>query len=1246
MRRALCLGLLFVCALIVFTGPVARAQLADRAVITGFVTDSSGSAIPDAKVTILNQDTGTKIVVGTNSAGNYSTPPLILGTYTVEVEKEGFKLSSTKGIVLSGGQTYRQDVKLEVGAVTQTVTVEGGVEQINTDNATVSHTIGETYYRDLPAAMGADIRLAESLLQLQPGFVPMQPNGDAIFRGSQFTSRINGGQTLATENWFDGAAFGYAEGHQGTQESSVPYTSVQEMTVVENTFSAQYGHTSGGFITYTTKSGTDKFHGNLYNFFSNDKLDAGNFFFTGKIANKKLPLTQDNWGAAVGGPVPKITKWGKTFWFFNVDGLDYHSTVNTGFVNTLPTALQKQGNFSEFLGGQATDTCPKGTPNQGLVYPVTDLAGNLILSGQIYNPNPATFTAVAGHTVTDPCTGSLINVPAGFVRQPYAGNIIPPSDPLLSSLGQFMVPNIPALDRNTLAVNGFGGSSDDNNKINVRTWLFRIDHTFNNKFSISNTYYQNNRPRIAHCGGPEGCNTLHDGETDSAANDTYIGQGFFQRITNHFEHLQMNWVIKPNLFNHTTLAYDRWHMQGNQLSGGVGWNQKLGLGLPNSPIFNKAGFPSINFSGPQGYTAYGTPWASGGSDINNRYQFLDDVSWTTGKHTIKAGIEYRYMTFPQTGWAVNTGGSFNFSSNETAQYDFRGANRGDVTGNGFASLLLGQVNSAGFSVPFAYMPKMKYSAPWINDDFKLTPKLTLSFGLRFDWQSGLYEQHGRFSTFDPAAQNPVGHLGATIFNSSKANGNSNWNVGPRFGFAYALNNRTVIRGGYGIYYAGAQADSWDPYPVDGYQTNPTAPNLTNGLLPAFYFQGIGSCPTQETTNNVGAVSCGWPTGSIVLPPQLRADVANGGNPVGVAPNTYTMPRYQNWSISFQRQLTQNMAIDIAYVGNHGTRLIDGRSSAGVFDNMNPGSVLALGSVLTSGQFNNGVPNAAAIAGGFTTPPYPTFTGTVAQSLRMWPQYQQINWRYFPNGASHYNAFQASFDRRMSQGLQFRVAYTYSRLMNNGSETGLGAGGPPVQNPSDMRSLYTVSSDDVPHILTLGWQYELPFGKGRRVGGNSSGVVNKVIGNWQISAIQTYQSGRPLSITMANNSLGGYLFNYTEYPNKVSGTKPFTGNFSDPNKDAYLNAAAWADPGQFAFGNAPREDENVRWFGYRNEDFSIQKDTYLGESKYVRFQGDAGNVFNRVFFCPPGTGLGNGNFGKTGSQCNIPRRWQLALQIFF
>src|SRR6266436_1593534 len=412
MKRTFSFGVfLFLSVLVVFSGSSVYAQQADRAVITGIVTDSSGAPVPDAKVTITSQETGSKTIVGTNSAG----------TYTLEVEKDGFKLATSHGIVVTGAQTYRQDVQLQLGSVTQSVTVEGGAEQINTENATVSHTIGETYYRDLPAVMGSDIRLAESLLQLQPGFVPMQPNGDAIFRGSQFTSRINGGQTMATENWFDGAAFGYAEGHQGTQESSVPYPSVQEMTVVENTFSAQYGHTSGGFITYTTKSGTDQFHGNVYNFFTNDKLDAGNFFFTNKIPNKKLPLTQDNWGAAIGGPVPKITKWGKTFWFVNVDGLDYHSTVNTGFVNTLPTPLQRQGDFSEFLGAQATATCAAGTPNAGTVYPVTDLLGRPILSGQIFNP--ATTTTVT-NTVLDPCTGSTATR-TGPVRDPYTGNVIP-----------------------------------------------------------------------------------------------------------------------------------------------------------------------------------------------------------------------------------------------------------------------------------------------------------------------------------------------------------------------------------------------------------------------------------------------------------------------------------------------------------------------------------------------------------------------------------------------------------------------------------------------------------------------------------------------------------------------------------------------------------------------------------------------------------------------------------------------------
>jgi len=306
-------------------------------------------------------------------------------------------------------------------------------------------------------------------------------------------------------------------------------------------------------------------------------------------------------------------------------------------------------------------------------------------------------------------------------------NIIPSTDPLLTGNpgAQYVASIIPALDRNTLfAPNEFGGTSDDNDKINVWTWLFRIDHTFNDKWSASFTYFQNHRPRTAHCGGPEGCNTANDGETDPEANDTYPGQGFYQFITNHFMHLQISTVIKPNLFNHATIAYDRWVMDGHQLSSGVSWNEKLGLGLPTEPAFNKAGFPSINFSGLVGYTTYGTPWYADGGDINNRYQFYDDLTWIVGKHTLKFGVQTEYHTHLQTGWAVGTGGTFNFSGNETAGLSGSGVPLGATTGDAFASFLLGQVDNANFTIPTFYMPKFYYASPWVNDSYKVTPHLT------------------------------------------------------------------------------------------------------------------------------------------------------------------------------------------------------------------------------------------------------------------------------------------------------------------------------------------------------------------------------------------------------------------------------------------------------------------------------------------------------------------------------------------
>ena len=1211
--------------LTLLTGTAVYAQVgADRVAVTGLVTDPTGASVPSAGITLLNQETGVKTVVATDGAGNFTTPAMILGNYTLAVTKEGFKAYSQPDMALNiGGRTYTQNVTLQLGAVSSTVEVQASAQLINTQSTEVSYQVGKQYYQDLPDIMGADVRLAETKLILSPGYVPTAPNGDAIFRGDAFQSRINGGQTVSWESWFDGAEYGYAEGHQQTHESSIPYSAVQEMTTTVNNFSAQYGHTSGGIVLYTTKSGTSKYHGNLYDILTSAKLDANNFFLNSSGVHI-LPLTQNNLGATFGGPVPKLHK---TFFFVNYDRFDYHSTVNTGFQNTLPTPAERGGNFSQLL--QYKCSAPPCQID-------TDALGRPIYSGEIFNP--ATTRTVSGVPVRD-----------GYGFDPTTGlptataNMIPSSDALLkmNAGAQYVASIIPSLDRNTLFTpNEFGGTSDDNDKINVYTLLFRIDHTFSDKWSLSFTYFQNHRPRTAHCGGPEGCNTVNNGQTDSQANDTYLGQGFYQLVTNHFAHLQISTVIKPNLFNHATLSYDRWLMQGHQLSSGVDWNAKLGLGLPDEPAHSKAGFPSLNFiGGPVGYTTYGTPWYADGGDINNRYQFYDDLTWIVGKHTLKFGVQTEYHTYPQTGWAVNTGGQFNFASGLVSGYNNAGTNLSSATGDAFAAMLLGQVDWAGFTNPTFYMPKFWYASPWVNDSYKVTPHLTLELGLRLDWNSGLSEQYGRFSTFSPTATQTIGGAsvpGAMVF-GSQAYGNGSTGVAPRFGFAYQLGQNSVIRGGFAEYFGATISGSWagNPYPTNGFATNPTAANVTGDEYPTFNFAN------------------GFPSSAITYPPNTSPAVENGASPVGVLPDSYEMPRYLNYTVSFQHQWRGNMDLTVAYVGNHATRLPINAENLGPEANQNAGSVLQYGALLTNGSFTNGVPNAALVTAGFTTPPYPGFTGDLAQALRPWPQYQNIAWREGHTGASHYNALQVQLNKRWRSNL-VTASYTWSRLTNNGAESGEAQSGlasgndSPLQNPSDMHDMWGPSVDDVPNTLAISEVYTLPFGHGQYFGGNVSSAVNKFIGNWNISGILSYETGRPQTMT-TNNILGSLLFaGGVQFPNTVSGQKPVnSGSFTNPYTQTYYNSGAFSDPGTYAFGNAPRTTSSIRGFHFYNEDLSIYKDTYFGESKYVRVQASAGNLFNRVDFCSPNSDIDAGSaFGTTFTQCNVPRRIQVSLQIFF
>ena len=431
------------------------------------------------------------------------------------------------------------------------------------------------------------------------------------------------------------------------------------------------------------------------------------------------------------------------------------------------------------------------------------------------------------------------------------------------------------------------------------------------------------------------------------------------------------------------------------------------------------------------------------------------------------------------------------------------------TGDPVASFLLGQVDNANFNVNFRHLENEQYIAPWVNDEFKATKNLTLTLGLRFDYQGCLSEAHGNQSTFDPNTPNPGagGHLGAIIFAGSgpgrtgakcfEKPPKDAW--GPRFGFAYRINDQTSIRGGYGIYYGGLSANQFAGSAELGFSTNPTVPNFTNGFSPAFYWD------------------TGFPKSVIQLPPTISPSIANGQGPTWITSNSNTLPRYQNYSADLGTSSRQRVCcLELSIPAITGPGCLPMPPALGLLDNMNNPSVLALGAALLGADINS----PAAMAAGIQSP-YPGFTGDVAQALRPWPQYTNLNVLSVPYGYSTYNAFTAQLDKRFTGGLFGRIAYTNSKLINSGAEDVLDGDDPGIQNPlrgaSDDRAL---SRDDVPQSLILAWSYELPFGKGKRF--NFTGPMDKIVGGWTISATQRYDEGRPLSITMACDFCG-YLF---------------------------------------------------------------------------------------------------------------------------
>ncbi len=1167
------------------------AQRADRATVTGVVTDPTGNSIAAALVKVRDDDTGVVTDLTTNGAGVYSSPSLVLGTYTISVEVAGFKTAIRYGIRLVGGQVFRQDIMMELGSLSDQVTVVASAEILNTANADVTHAVDANYYRNLPVVMGADIRLAEALLQLQPGYNPMKPNGDPMFRGSQFQSRLNGGQKSAMENFFDGVAFGYASGHNQSHESAPPIESVGEMKVITSTYSAQYGHSSGGTVEYTSKSGTKELHGSFYEYFANDKLNARGFF-----PDRTSKQRNNAFGWTVGGPVyiPKVYDGrNKTFFFTNFDWLRFRAGVLPGFGNTTPIDAFKAGDFSALLTGKQVGT---------------DAMGRSVMDGMIFDP---TTTRLVG------------GIP---VRDPFPGNRIPAS--MRSNVANQLSALMVHPDRPGTSFNVAGNPAGDQTWIgDFRTIVFRVDHQWTDKFKMATSFYWPKRPSIRNCGEVQGCSFKYDPRVSPEKNTDYIGNGFYQRIATHHANQQFDYIIKNNLLYHATASWDRWFMGGTPISAGVNWLDKL-WGTDKSGLLDKtAGPPNMTFTGNIPYTQIGMQWIGFGFEAINRWQFVNDLTWIKGKHSIKVGYEFRHHQFNFHGWAASTGGSFNFSRLGTGGYDANG-NVLSSTGDPFASFLLGQVQTASFLIPAFTTFTGNFGATYINDDYKVTSKLNLTLGMRFDYQGAWRERFDRFSAFDSTIPNSAagGRLGALAFAGTGPGrtGSRTFDkipidaFGPRFGFAYRVNERTVVRGGYGIYYAGVTFGQGST-PIIGFQANPTAPNLTNGLYPAFNLDD------------------GFPRNLVKLPPFIDPTFSNGTSPVGYPADGLRQPRYQNWSLTFQRQVGKDMVIEASYIGNHGTRLPHTPQFLGLGYNMNDPKVLSLGTKVLQSDINSPDARAAGI-----TSPYPGFTGIVAQALRPYPQYQSIEYRDVPIGKSRYDSFQINLDKRFANGFQFRTFYVRARLLNDRAESGQRGGGA-VQNPLNTQAgEWGLSEDDVPNVFNFTGTYELPFGK------NTTGLLAKILKGWTLNGIFRFDSGRPLVITM-NNDLAGLLFNGVKRPNRNDGTAGVSdlSNF-DPAKNSYFNKAAWTDPGPLQFGNAPARDGGVRGFSNIVEDVSIFKVTTFHERYKLRFEAQGGNVTNRVVFCDPGitgsTNWNSGSFGAISLQCNQPRSVQFGMKF--
>ncbi|HYK89418.1 MAG TPA: carboxypeptidase regulatory-like domain-containing protein [Acidobacteriota bacterium] len=1132
-----------------------------NATLNGSVVDPSGAVVAGAEVTLTNiaQQSEAKVITGED--GQFSFPNLKAGNYEIKVTAKGFKEYVQRGITLAINQIARQEIKLEIGEQAQTIEVSSNVVMLHSENAVREDSISPKTLAELPLLVSGGPRSSATFAILMPGV-------STGATGAAYDARVNGGLTSGDEAIMDGVTM--QEGFMSQngmvsifQDFPLTPDMVDEMKLVAANYEPQYGSTLSSAIVAVTKSGTSEFHGGGYEYHRNDSLNARQFG-----ADVRPRDLENDYGFHLGGPVkpPGIKKIpgiysdrSKAYFYINYEAFRIVGGVNRPTL-TVPTDKMRNGDFSEWVDG----------------------SGNLI---PIYDP-----ATVRNNPNFDP------DKPEGptnsrYLKNQFMGcngntpNVICPTDPrLVNSLAKAWLkyvptPNQPGIRNNYLSPIVV----PDTILAQTNYWLVKGDYYFREKDHFAATVWYQGAPAKFVSVFP----LQIASETFSAPQFSWVNR--------------FNWdhTFSPSLLNHISYGY---------------LNRNEGYGSVDKDYVNE--FPKIAgvakndippTVGISGYAGYGATNGLGGlpnTTARPTNVVNDLLTWVRGKHTWKFGAEVRLIDGSVRS-NDNNAGNFYFGENATGLPGFN-------SGNGYASFLLGAVDSANYNLRTigSYYTRQRGYIWHVGDTWRLTSKLTLNLGIRWDYYTPSFEKYDRTAFFDPTGANSGagGRPGRMVWAGNKWGPASYgarypekpWKNGfaPRVGFAYSVSNKTVVRAGYGIFYSQAFYPGWgggiDP---NGFNSTVNKSSVAfGGYQPAFYWQDGFPAPDASQ-----------------IPPFIDTTKQNGkGYPTYRPVEANRLPYAQQWNLTIEHQLDKDTMLSVAYVVNKGTRLPSNNVPINVLDP----KYLSMGAKLND-VFEPGMASLDGIAAPYAAWVDQLSAGecspTVAQALLPYPQYcGKILGMNENAGSSIYHSFQAKVERRFSRGLFFLVSYTNSKLISDAADntqkdiaTWSGASG--IISPYERQRNRSISPEDVPQVFSLAASYELPIGTGKRwMSGNK--VANAIFGGFTFSTVFRASRGTPFVFRSGYCNIPGQ-FGMGCIPGILKNPMlqdPGSWDVSKPLFDR--SAFEPVDSFNYYQGNGPRV-ANYREQGYHNQDFAIVKNLHFRENISLQLRAEMFNVWN-------------------------------------